>query len=348
MRTTRTTGPKTPDSKRMGWKNYVTIGGTTAAVAALLFLKTCSGGPISEGPMLAVEPQKPVAAAVHEEPKECIQVTKVVQNVQRVSQIEWVEIEVPRTDCVPCELPPIAGDGVVELNKGEGESRSPRHDPAESGRCGDGVHGPLEIPNADAQPRARQEGEPLFTPDDAKPVVCLADTHCGDGIVQRNVITGVEVPVTREDGTVVYEFATVKINEVCDPAENARCKDDCSGWKPQPVRAARAMPTPECDESVNREISRRIETGVSTYLKSIRPLLGADDRAFIISVTVDVDASGTPVVRDGAVTCGSGDCPVGSNQQKVIVMATKLVGTLDTGQCTGRAHRIRVEPETRD
>ncbi|MFH1785268.1 MAG: hypothetical protein ABH842_02480 [Candidatus Micrarchaeota archaeon] len=349
MRTTRTSGPKTPESKKMGWKNYAAIGTTTAAVAAMLLFKTCSGGPQTEGPILPPEPSKPVAAAtMHEEPKECVQVTRVVRNVQEVTQIEWVEVEAPRTDCVPCDLPPVKGDGIVELSKGEGESRSPRHDPADAGRCGDGVAGPLEIPNADAPVRSKQDGEPTFTPEDAKPVVCLADTHCGDGILQRNVVVGVEVPVVREDGTTVYEFATVKINEVCDPGIDPRCKDDCSGRKPSPVRAAaRVKIVPECTDDVNASIYQRVKQSVLSHIKRIRGTVGAEDRDFTVSVTIDVDSSGMPVVRNGGVSCGRDGCASPGNESQVLSLATSKLVRLDSGECKGVAHTVVVGPEQR-
>ncbi|VVC04125.1 Uncharacterised protein [Candidatus Bilamarchaeum dharawalense] len=321
---TRVSRSSESESRKVGWKSYATVGGTAAVAAALIFLKTC-GGPMTESPVQLATTPAPIVAVEKAEARQCVTIHEKEVIVQY--DVEFYPVAVPKEGCLDCAPPPVKGDKKCELDKGEGDHRSPNYDEASCGRCGDGKVGALEIPSVDTPfDKARLSGEVDVTPKTAQPEVCLADTHCGNGKVDRNVETGVLVPVTRPDGTTSYEYASVTVNESCNKRAPNYCEADC----PKVMR----VKVPECSEEVADSLYQSMKKAIFQRVRSIRAALGAERQLIEVSVSIDVDDSGNPKIKSGTVECGNGGCTKQDGQTDVLTMAQKGLVQVDSGRCT--------------
>lgn len=310
-------GPATPESRRVGWRNGSAVVLTAAVVAALFIPWKCSPDPLP--------PPAPVP---------CVAIpnaaTKTVD--RRAISTEQVPADAECIECAPPLPPLVKGDAKCELDRGEGDFKSVDYDPASCGRCGDSIKHPLEVQDVAVSIDVAQAialsgitftGTPV-------PVGCLADTYsCGPGGLQGSVRTGIIKEIKTSEGSVYTHEALV----VGCPVDKA-------------VPVARRM-TPVCADDVIARAHGLFVDALHASARAIRVELGAAATGVTVTVHVDVDGRGRIAPSGGAVACTGGCAKPGEKDVLAQISASLARNKVAGGACTlgDLSARLPVERE---
>lgn len=243
----------------------------------------------------------------------------------------------PISECkvgTECLKPPIKGDGICEVSKGEADPISVNFDKESCGYCGDGIR----QQNAAAWGKPVQDTQDLFftqnvtgreteTPDN-----CPVDFHCGNGKMEREWSNSYySAYVQLDNGS--FGIKPVKVVESCNQEKPNYCPSDCKkkGGK-GPAVEDEEDPLPEGNryftcphiksgsepmDLINRTNSGvravlgRLSSAVATNTENLRILLTGDahDQSPVsLSFSIKVDGTGKVSLDKITASCNSAVC----------------------------------------
>ena len=267
------------------------------------------------------------------------------------------EEPIQRTECTECAPAPLKGDLVCVPEQGEADPLSPNFDPESCGYCGDGVrqvringaHGsavrvdefgirtqdvtrrPTEISSRDIRARQSHVGETY--------IICDADFHCGNGIVDQNApypawipgpegspfSVGIKIVTETPDSCFLDQPEEVRRvrqrPRVPEPDSPLPVQDRLGFHCPSQVASTDSTEIVSSQSASTRGVLRRINDAIIGRAPNLRRALGVSDTATLhVDISMLVDPSGR--LSLSGVSARSGGALMGD--QTAIINATGL------------------------